>query len=118
MKNPIYLVKWCKSDFLFALLLVTFELFEVEQSYIPLVKALMCGIDAVEAQGCGCMFTFCHVYLKMGVLLHKMAIVCNQKFMAVCMLRLFFPQKFNLSFYCCFEMILNWNSKSKTNKHT
>ena len=43
----------------------------------------MCGIDAVEAQGCGCMFTFCHAYLKMGVLLHKMAIVCNQKFMAV-----------------------------------
>ena len=43
----------------------------------------MCGIDAVEAQGCGCMFTFCHAYLKMGVLLHKMAIVCNQTFMAV-----------------------------------
>ena len=71
------------TDFLFALLLVTFELLEVEQSYIPLLKALMCGIDAVEAQGCGCMFTFCHAYLKMGVLLHKMAIVCNQKFMAV-----------------------------------
>ena len=43
----------------------------------------MCGINAVGAQGCGCMFTFCHAYLKMGVLLHKMAIVCNQKFMAV-----------------------------------
>ena len=64
-------------------MLVTFELLEVEQSYIPLLKALMCGIDAVEAQGCGCMFTFCHAYLKMGVLLHKMAIICNQKFMAV-----------------------------------
>ena len=66
-----------------ALLLVTFEALEVEQSYIPLLKALMCGIDAIEAQGCGCMFTLCHAYLKMGVLLHKMAIVCNQKFMAV-----------------------------------
>ena len=43
----------------------------------------MCGINAVEAQGCGCMFTFNHAYLKMGVLLHKMAIVCNQTFMAV-----------------------------------
>ena len=43
----------------------------------------MCGINAGGAQGCGCMFTFCHAYLKMGVLLHKMAIVCNQKFMAV-----------------------------------
>ena len=43
----------------------------------------MCGINAAGAQRCGCMFTFCHAYLKMGVLLHKMAIVCNQKFMAV-----------------------------------
>ena len=64
MKNPIYLEKWCKSDFLFALLLVTFELLKVEQSYIPLLKALMCGINAVGAQRCGC-----HAYLKMGVLL-------------------------------------------------
>ena len=53
------------------------------QGYIPLLEALMCGIDAVEAQGCGCMFTFCHAYLKMGVLLHKMEIVHNQNFMTV-----------------------------------
>ena len=72
-----------KLDFSFALLLVTFELLEVEQSYIPLLKALMCGINAVGAQGCGCMFTFCHAYLKMGVLLHKMAIVCKQRAMTV-----------------------------------
>ena len=68
-------------------MLVTFELLEVEQSYIPLLKALMCGINAAGAQRCGCMFTFCHAYLKMGVLLHKMAIVCNQKFMAVVIAR-------------------------------
>ena len=72
-----------KLDFSFALLLVTFELLEVEQSYIPLLKALMCGINAAGAQRCGCMFTFCHVYLKMGVLLHKMEIVHNQNFMTV-----------------------------------
>ena len=83
MKSPIYTILLSKSDFSFALLLVTFELLEVEQSYIPLLKALMCGINAAGAQRCGCMFTFCHAYLKMGVLLHKMAIVCNQKFMAV-----------------------------------
>ena len=83
IKSPIYTILLSKSDFSFALLLVTFELLEVEQSYIPLLKALMCGINAVGAQGCGCMFTFCHAYLKMGVLLHKMAIVCNQTFMAV-----------------------------------
>ena len=83
IKSPIYTILLSKSDFSFALLLVTFELLEVEQSYIPLLKALMCGINAAGAQRCGCMFTFCHAYLKMGVLLHKMAIICNQKFMAV-----------------------------------
>ena len=81
--STFYTTFLSKSDFSFVLLLVTFEPLEVEQSYIPLLKALMCGINAVGAQGCGCMFTFCHAYLKMGVLLHKMAIVCNQKFMAV-----------------------------------
>ena len=82
--STFYTTFLSKSDFSFALFLVTFEPLEIEQSYVPLLKALMCGINAVEAQGCGCMFTFCHAYLKMGVLLHKMAIVCNQKFMAVC----------------------------------
>ena len=37
----------------------------------------MGGINAVGAQVCGYMFTFCHAYLKMGVLLHKMAIDCK-----------------------------------------
>ena len=83
--STFYTTLLSKSDFSYALLLVTFEPLEVEQSYIPLLKALMCGIDAVEAQGCGCMFTFCHAYLKMGVLLHKMEIVHNQNFMTVCM---------------------------------
>ena len=81
--SKFYTTFLSKSDFSFALMLVTFQLLEVEQSYIPLLKALMCGINTVGAQGCGYMFTFCHVYLKTGVLLHKMAIVCNQKFMAV-----------------------------------
>ena len=34
----------------------------------------------------GCMFTFCHAYLKMGVLLHKMAIICNLKSIAAFLL--------------------------------
>ena len=96
MKSPIYTILLSKSDFSFALLLVTFELLEVEQSYIPLLKALMCGINAAGAQRCGCMFTFCHAYLKMGVLLHKMAIVCNQKFMAVTFMATF---EYNFNFY-------------------
>ena len=83
MKSPIYTILLSKSEFSCALLLVTFELLEVEQSYIPLLKALMCGINAVGVQGCCCIFTFCHTYLKMGVLLHKMAIVCKQRAMTV-----------------------------------
>ena len=83
IKSPIYTILLSKSDFSFALLLVTFELLEVEQSYIPLLKALMCGINAAGAQGCSCMFTFSHTYLKMGVLLYKMAIVYKQRAMTV-----------------------------------
>ena len=73
MKSPIYTILLSKSDYSFALLLATFELLEVEQSYIPLLKALICGINAVGSQGCGCMSTFCHAPKKIAHLLHKMA---------------------------------------------
>ena len=77
MKSPIYTILLSKSDFSFALLLVTFELLEVEQSYIPLLKALVSGINAEGAQGCGCMFRLCHTSLKMGLLLHKTEKLCR-----------------------------------------
>ena len=64
-------------------MLVTFEPLEIEQSYIPLLKALMCGINTVGAQGSGCMFTLCHAPLKMALLLHKMASVCKQALMTL-----------------------------------
>ena len=62
-----------KTEMLKLWRLVTFEPLKVEQSYIPLLKALMCGINAVGAQGCSCMSTFCHAPLKIALLLHKMA---------------------------------------------
>ena len=71
--STFYTTFLSKSDFSFALLLVTFEPLDIQQSYIPLLKALMCGINAVGAQGSGCMFTFCHAPLKIALLLHKMA---------------------------------------------
>ena len=77
MKSPIYTILLSKSDFSFALLLVTFEPLDIQQSYIPLLKALMCGINGVGAQGSGCMFTLCHAPLKMAVLLHKTEKVCR-----------------------------------------
>ena len=71
--STFYTTFLSNSDFSFVLLLVTFEPLDVVQSYIPLLKALMCGINAVGAQGSGCMFTLCHAPLKMAVLLHKTA---------------------------------------------
>ena len=71
--STFYTTFLSKSDISFVLLLVTFEPLEVEQSYIPLFKALMCGIDVVGAHGCSCMSTFCHAPLKIVLLLHKMA---------------------------------------------
>ena len=73
MKSPIYTILLSKSDFSFALLLVTFEPLDIQQSYIPHLKALKCGINAVGAQGRGCSSLLCHAHLKMGVLLHKQA---------------------------------------------
>ena len=71
MKSPICTILLSKSEFSFALLLITFEPLDLEQSYIPHLKALMCGINAIGAQGDGCTFTLCHAPLKMAVLLHK-----------------------------------------------
>ena len=71
IKSPICTILLSKSDFSFALLLVTFEPLDIQQSYIPLLKALKCGINAVGAQGRGCSSLLCHAHLKMGVLLHK-----------------------------------------------
>ena len=71
--STFYTTFLSKSDFSFVLLLVTFEPLEIEQSYVPLLKALMCGINAAGAQGCSCMSTFCHAPQKKALLLHKMA---------------------------------------------
>ena len=64
-----------KADFSFALVTVTFEPLELEQSYIHHLKALMCGINASRGQGHGCRFTMCHASLKMALLLHTEGLV-------------------------------------------
>ena len=71
--STFYTTFLSKSDFSFALFLVTFEPLEIQQSNIPLLKALKCGINAVGAQGRGFSSLLCHAHLKMGVLLHKEA---------------------------------------------
>ena len=71
--STFYTTFLSKSDFSFALFLVTFEPPEIQQSNISLLKALKCGINAVGAQGRGFSSLLCHAHLKMGVLLHKEA---------------------------------------------
>ena len=71
IKSPICTILLSKSDFSFALLLVTFEPLDIQQSYKPLLKALKCG--PTGAQGRGFSSLLCHAHLKMGVLLHKEA---------------------------------------------
>ena len=73
-----------KSDFSFALLLVTFEPLDIQESYTPLWKALMCGINTAGAQESGCMFTLCYAPLKMAVLLYKKATGRFDLILAVC----------------------------------
>merc|ERR1712218_545603 len=94
--SSFYITFLSKSDFSFALLLVTFEPLEIQQSHIPLLKALMCGINAVGAQGCGCMVTFCHTCLKMAILLHKEATVRFDLILAVHSISMFYKQRSDL----------------------
>ena len=82
--STFYTTFLSKSDFSFALLLVTFEPLDIQQSYIPLLKALKCGINAVGAQGRGFSSLLCHAHLKMGVLLHKEASRRFIMILAVC----------------------------------
>ena len=81
--STFYTTFLSKSDLSFALFLVTFEPLEIQQSNIPLLKALKCGNNAVGAQRCSCLFTFCHAPLKIALLLHKMANECKQPLVAV-----------------------------------
>ena len=83
IKSPIYTILLIKSDFSFALLLVTFEPLDIQQSYIPLLKALKCVINSVGAHGRDCSSLLCHPHLKMDVLLHKQATICSLMSMAV-----------------------------------
>ena len=53
--------------------MVTFDPFELEQSYIPLLKALMCGINASGAQGHDKTLSICHALLKNAILLNEIA---------------------------------------------
>ena len=62
-----------KTEMLKLWRLVTFEPLKVEQSYIPLLKALMYGISASGAQGRDSTLSICHALLKNALLLSEIA---------------------------------------------
>ena len=81
-------------------LLINPKPLQLEKHYILLLKALMCGYLDLRAQGRGCRLMLCHVLLKMGILLYKMAILYNQKFMTVW-------HKDNKALFFCY--VLGWS---------
>ena len=64
-----------KTHCTFSLWLITFEALEKKQSYIPLLKVLVWGMNAWGAQWLGGNFTLQYTTLKLTVLLHKTALV-------------------------------------------
>ena len=66
-----------KTDFTFLLLTITFEPLEINQSYIPHLKVLVCGINASSSQCCSCIFTLCYTHLDLTLLLHKKGLVAT-----------------------------------------
>ena len=53
--------------------LIPFEPLEQKQSYIPLLKVLVCGMNSWGSKWLGGIFTFQYTILKMTVLLHKLS---------------------------------------------
>ena len=66
-----------KTDFTFLLQPITFEPLEINQSYIPHLKVLVCGINASGSQWCGCTFILCYTHLNLALLLYKQGLVAT-----------------------------------------
>ena len=64
-----------KTHVTFLLWLIIFEPIEQKQSYTPLLKVLMCGMNAWGAQWYGGIFILQYFSLKIVLLLHKTALV-------------------------------------------
>ena len=54
---------------------MTFEPFELKQSYVLHLKVQMCGINFSGAQWCGYILISCYTHLKLALLLHKTEVV-------------------------------------------
>ena len=65
METTTFRIRW----------LITFEYLELQQSLIPHLKVLMCGINAFSPQWCGCIFILYYSHLNSALLLHKTVLV-------------------------------------------
>ena len=63
--------------------LIAFEPLDINQSYVPHLKALVSGINASRSQWCGFIFILCYIYLKLTILLYKQGFVDSQIVTAV-----------------------------------
>ena len=64
-----------KTHFSFLLWLITVENLKQKQSYVLILKVLMCGMKVQGAQWHGSIFILQYTSLKMVLLLHKTALV-------------------------------------------
>ena len=99
-----------KTGLTFLLWLITFEPLEKKQSYIPLLKVLMCGMNARGGQQDGGTFILRNTSMKMVVLLHKTARVnfpmattvvkCNMYLLLFICMTTFFDARTKIIFFC------------------
>ena len=116
---------YSKTVFTFLLLLITFETLEINQSYIPHLKVLVCGINASSSQQGGCIFILCYTHLKLTLLLHKQGLVATGVATTVFELVYFFmdtlqylKQPTNLSKVMCLQSskivpLMHWTTLSQ-----
>ena len=55
--------------------MITFESLELDQTSIPHLKVLLCGINAFGAEWCGHISISCYIRKMLVLLLHKTVLV-------------------------------------------
>ena len=58
--------------------MMTSEPLELNQSYVPHLKVLVCAINTSSCQQCGCIFILSYTHLNLALLLHKQGFFDSQ----------------------------------------
>ena len=93
-----------KTDITFILQLITFEPLELKQSYIPHLKVLMNGINALDAKRCGYIFVQCNTHLNLALSIQKTVFVtfllASTVFPVVCFIICLLPNQSLCQHWC------------------